>query len=85
MTRNPRLVCPDCGVARPERGIPCRTCGSTDPTQVVETGIVEEIDIALPMGLLAISGSPGDPVYRIQVKTQRWCPGKQADLYRVPG
>jgi len=31
--------------------------------------MAEEVDTALPMGLLAISGSPGDQTYRIQVLT----------------
>ena len=35
------LFCPECGALRPERGVPCRACGSVDPTHAI--------------GLLAIS------------------------------
>ena len=69
MTQTSRLICPDCGAPRPERGAPCPACGSTDPTQVVEIGTAEEVNIALSMGLIAISRSPDEQTYRIQVQT----------------
>jgi hypothetical protein len=40
-----------------------------DPTQVVEIGMVEEIDTALPIGMLAISRSTDDRIFRIQRQT----------------
>jgi hypothetical protein len=49
--------------------MPCRACGSTDPTQVVGIGTAQEIDIALPIGMLAISRSTDDHTFRIQRQT----------------
>ena len=69
MTQTSRLICPDCRAPRPERGVPCRACGSTDPTQVVVIGMVQELDRALPIAMLAISRSTDDQSVRIQRQT----------------
>ena len=69
MTQTSKLICPGCSAPRPERGVPCRACGSTDSTQVVEIVAVDEIDVASSIGLLATSGSRHDQTYRIQVQS----------------
>jgi len=69
MTQSSCLICPDCRAPRSERGVPCRACGSTDPTQIVVIGAVQECYDALSVAMLAHSHSTDDQSIRIQRQT----------------
>jgi hypothetical protein len=70
------IVCSQCHNPKPTKGTPCSKCGETGHAQALEVELAVEIDTALPVTGIQISGSPSSSSYWLRVKTPA---GTQSD------